>query len=600
MSFLGEIKRRKVFQVAAAYLVVAWLIMQVVDVVDDPLRVPDWFATVVLLLLAVGFPIALIASWAFDVTPAGVVRDPMDVARGDSRTIEYVLIGVLGCAVIWLLYRDVSSPGVATLPAAALSDTSGAEPAVELLPNGIAILPFDNMSVDPDDGFFAAGIHDEIISQVANIKDLNVIARTSVMQYEGARQPITEIARELGVPYVLEGSVSYAGERVRLRAQLIDGASGTHLWSEAFQGSVADVFAIYADISARIADSLQAELLPSERARIARVPTTSQAAYALYLASLQNGDRALELLDRAMENDEGFALAHAQKANILGFDFVNEVARAASDASRDAEAVAEELERTVIYHAQRALELDPTLGRAQAALGRMHMRYWRRAQTEEAFARAYELSPKDPDVLRQYSLISSWTGEHDRAIEFSEQAAALDPEQGIIDVSGNLSVPYFWAGDYDAAARLIEDALIAAPNRPFLYFYLAETEAARDDYSAAVGNLRIFEQLIGGWAQGSIARAAYVYSLAGRPDDVRRVLALVEERPTPPSQIQLALGQLALGNHEAALRLFRDSLENPLPLPGATITILVKNNVFDDPVLEQPEFVEVRDRLGFH
>lgn len=601
MSLLGEIKRRKVFQIAAVYMIVAWLIMQVVDVVDEPLRVPEWFATVVLLLLAIGFPIALITSWAFDITPQGVVRDPVDAARGEGRTVEYVLIGVLACAVIWLLYRDISSPSVA--PSVATTSLTGAtapEPAVELLPNGIAILPFDNMSVDPNDEFFAAGIHDEIISQVANIKDLNVIARTSVMQYAGARQPITEIARALKVAYVLEGSVSYAGERVRIRAQLIDGASGTHLWSDVFQGSVADVFAIYANISARIADSLQAEILPSERARIARSPTTSQAAYALYLAALQNGARAVELLDRALENDEDFALAHAQKAYILGFDFVNEVTRAAADPTRDAQAVAEELQRTVVYHAQRALQLDPNLGRAHAALGRMHMRYWRKAQTEQAFARAYELSPKDPELLRQYSLVSSWTGEHERAIELGEQAAALDPEQGVVELDGNMAVPYFWAGDHDTAARLMREALVAAPNRPYLYFYLAEIETARGNSAAAVENMGIFEQLVDGWAQGSIARAAYVYWLAGRPDDVQRVLALVEQRPTPPSQIQMAVGQLALGNDEAALRLLREALANPLPSAGATLTMLLKNNVFHDPVLERREFVEIRDRLGFH
>ncbi len=603
-SFLGEIKRRKVFQIAAVYVVVAWLIMQVVDVIAEPLRVPEWFATVVLLLLAIGFPVALILSWAFEVTPDGIVRDEADTARAGGRAVEYALIGVLGCAVLWLTYRDFNPPtatqGVAETPAL---EESSPEPMPALRPNGVAILPFENMSVDPQDAFFAAGIHDEIIHQVANIEDLDVLARTSVMQYEGARRPITEIARELNVANVLEGSVSYAGERVRIRAQLIDGASGEHLWSEVYQGEITDVFGFYADISEGIAEALQAELLPDTRDRIATAMTDSPAAYALYLAALQDRERsreAVELLDRAIEADEEFARAHALKARILGFGFVDEVTRAAVDPSRDAASVAAELERTVFDHARRALELDPELGLAHTALGAVHLRYWRRDSAEEEFARAVELSPKDPEVLRWYSMFSSWIGEHERAMDLGQRAAAVDPDIGLVaSLFGNVGSPYFWAGDFDRAARDYEQAVTTRGDDLILYFHLSEIETARGNYDRAIEYVRLVQELGATFGQGGLARMAYVSSLAGYPDDAAQLVARTAGRATPPSATQRAVAQLALGNADEALELFEEAANFQLPSAGATITILIKNNMFNDPVLERPEFVEVRNRLGF-
>jgi len=603
-SFLGEIKRRKVFQIAAVYVVIAWLTMQVVDVIDEPLRVPEWFATVVLLLLAIGFPVALLLSWLFDMTPTGVVRDEASASRGDSRAVEYMLIGGLTCAVLWLLYRDLGPGDVIEIVAEAPpQEAIAAEPAAELRPNGIAILPFENMSVDPEDAFFAAGIHDEIINQVANIQDLDVLARTSVLQYEGARRPITEIAEELSVANVLEGSVSYSGERVRIRAQLIDGATGAHLWSDVFQGEITDVFGFYAEISEGIAEALEAELRPGTLERIATVLTDSPTAYALYLAALESGPvQAIVLLDRAIAADDEFARAHAMKARILGFEFVNEVTRSNVDPSRDAAAVAVELERTVIDHASRALELDPDLGLAHTALGVLHLRYWRAEPTAAAFARAFELSPKDPEVLRWYSLFSSWTGDHDRAIDLANRAAVADPEGGTVaSLFGNQGSPYFWAGDYDTAAQGYEEAVAGRADELSLYFHLSEVEAARGNFEKVVEYLALFQQLgeTETLGQGGLARMAYVYSLAGLPDEAARLVRQTADLATPPSTIQRALGQLALGNTDAALQLFQQAAEYRLPSAGATLTNMIKNNLYDDPVLEQPEFVEVRNRLGF-
>ena len=198
MSLLGEIKRRKVFQVAAVYLVVAWLIMQVVDVVSGPLLLPDLFARIVILVLAIGFPVALVLSWAFDLTPEGVVRDQgAGVAPQTSgRRTEYVFMGLLVIAVGTLLYREFS-------PSDQALEVVTEESRREVLPNSVAVLPFENLSLDPEDAFFATGIHEEVLNQLAKISDMNVIARTSVLRYADGQTPISEIAEALNVETVM-------------------------------------------------------------------------------------------------------------------------------------------------------------------------------------------------------------------------------------------------------------------------------------------------------------------------------------------------------------------------------------------------------------
>ena len=199
MSFLGEIKRRKVFQVAAVYLVVAWLLIQIVDVVNEPLNLPEWFDTAVIVALAIGFPIAVILAWAFDLTPEGVVRDQGTSATTQSRGrgIEYSLLGLIVVAIGWLFYRTEIGPSEQVVQVVA------EEPQREVLPNSVAVLPFENLSLDPEDGFFAAGIHDTILKELANIGDMNVISRTSVLQYADGLTSIEQIAEDLRVEAVM-------------------------------------------------------------------------------------------------------------------------------------------------------------------------------------------------------------------------------------------------------------------------------------------------------------------------------------------------------------------------------------------------------------
>jgi TolB-like protein len=272
MSLLGEIKRRKVFQVAAVYAVVAWLIIQIIDVVSEPLSLPVWLDTVVIVLLAVGFPVAVILAWAFDLTPEGVVKDTGTV-QSSGRRIEYALIGLLVVAVGFLFF-DAYVPEYTPIPAADPADR-----------RSIAVLPLENLSPDPDNAYFADGIHGELLTTLANIGSLKVISRTSVMEYRDSPKNMREIGQELNVATILEGDVRRAGDTVRINVQLIDANTDEHLWAEIYERemTVENIFAIQSDIATRIAEALETALTPEEEAQINEVPTQNLRAHDFYL-----------------------------------------------------------------------------------------------------------------------------------------------------------------------------------------------------------------------------------------------------------------------------------------------------------------------------
>jgi len=567
---------------------VAWLIMQVVDVVNEPLRLPEWFATVAILIVAIGFPLALILSWAFDLTREGVVQDQGTnvVVQSRGRRIEYILIGLLVVSVGWLTYRveiTTSEPAI---------DVVAEESQRDVLPNSIAVLLCDNLSPDPDNAYFAAGIHEEILNHLVKIRDLNVIARTSVLQYAGAARPITEIAQELNVGSIMECSVSYAEDRVAITAQLIDAETGVHLWSERYNRELADVFGIQADIATAIATALEAELLPSERESIEKPYTNSPAAYALYLRALDAGAGGYETsesyLNQAIELDPSFAVALATKANFLAQTFAVRVSR------MDGVSQAAELEATVHANAERALQLDPSLGIAHAALAELHLDYWREDEARSAYELAAELSPKDPVVLSNYAWFSSSSGHYQEAIAIAQRVVDLSPGPEELE---RISETYLFLGDLDTAAEIAQQAVNMSPADPGGYFNLAERQALRGNSESALETLQIWEELGFSGGAGIRARAALLYSQFGRQEDAERLFALQQEMSG--SDLQNALAFLAIGDYDESLTLLRAAAESVYPEPGDTIAILVKKNIWNDPILNQPEFVEVRSRLGF-
>ncbi len=599
MSFVSELKRRKVFQVAAVYLVVAWLIMQVVDVVNEPLRLPEWFATVAILIVAIGFPIALILSWAFDLTPEGVVKDTGTVQSSGQR-IGYILIALLVVAVGWLGYRELG-------PSTGTSEGSSG-----LMRHSVAVLPFENLSLDPEDAFFAAGIHESTLNQLAKIRDLSVIARTSVLQYKDNPPPIPEIARALNVEMVMEGSVRYANDRVLITAQLIDGRTGAHLWSAEYNRDLVDVFAVQAEIAMNIAMALEAEVLASEHESMEKSLTESPDALKAYyraMALLGEGESATGVsaspgtrtaiqnyLDEALDLDPGFALAHAWKALVYTWSRTFDPFTEENWLNRKLE-----LDTLVSEHTDMALTLDPSTGLAHAARAYMHFNNWRGELAQREADQALRLSPNDPDVLRLHAHLELDVRDRpDEAIRHIRHAAELDPNnsQKFQTLGDTLHV----AGRHAEAIEALRKCLAIAPSEPVCHVFLARSEFALGNEEAALAELRRTEQLLPGDASPAIrGEVAYGYGLLGQPEDAGRAFEVVRELATKlyvDSSIW-AWAYMGVGDYDEALTRFNTAAENLELLQLPWIAHFSRQNTWSDPILDQPEFVEVRSRLGF-
>ncbi len=580
-SLLGEIKRRKVFQVAAVYAVVAWLLVEITATVEEPLSLPGWADTLVIVLVVIGFPLALILSWVFDMTPRGIIRTTESSATNET---------VSGA--------NESAPQVQD------------EPKREILPNSVAVLPFENLSPNADDAYFAAGIHEELLNQLAKIRDLRVIARTSVMQYEGARRPVSEIAGELRVGTLMEGSVRYAGSRVRVAAQLIDAATEDHLWSEVYERDLADVFAIQADIATQIATALKAEFSPAEQQRVERPLTRSPEAHARYLQAMaaeQQGGiewvitspevrtRIQSLLDDAIAVDPDFALAHVQRARVHTGSLLFDIGSEENFAEHRAE-----LENLALQDLEKALTLDPNLGAAYAALARIHQYNWRAAEAEAAYERAIQLRPNDPEVLCDAAMFKSSTDRLEEAIDLGRRALALDPGSARANIW--VALIYLTAHDYAAAEPAYRSAAELAPTQSFPHACLALLESASGNAAAAVREAKIAEQLlVDNTNPAHLSVAIYVYGLIGLREDAKRLFARLEQTAATRRVAAgaRAQGYLGVGDNEQALYWLKRAAETREPYEGYFSILGLKANQFSDPVLDQPEFVEVRSRLGF-
>src|SRR5216110_284683 len=312
-KFFTELKRRNVYKVAVAYAVVAWLLIQVATQVFPFFEVPNWAVRLVVLLIIIGFPIALVIAWAFELTPEGLKRtevaDAAPAPRSRSRAWIYVVLiaGALSAGLFFLGRFTASTKQ--SLPA-------------EVPSKSIAVLPFDNLSSDKENAYFASGIQDEIITRLAKIADLKVISRTSTQQYQSKPGNLSEIAKQLGVANILEGSVQKAADQVRVNVQLIQVASDSHLWADTYDRKLVDIFVVESEVAKAIADALQAKLTGGEQQALAVKPTNNSEAYDAYLRGLaletrtstspDDSEKAVGFYERAVQLDPAFALAWAR------------------------------------------------------------------------------------------------------------------------------------------------------------------------------------------------------------------------------------------------------------------------------------------------
>ena len=393
-TFFSELKRRKVYRVAAGYAVLAWLLIQIATQVFPFFEIPTWAVRLIIVALVLGFPVALFLSWAFDLTPGGIVRT-----------------------------EDVEPTTTPTSPIAK-------SPPPE---KSIAVLPFENLSDDRQNAYFADGIQDDIVSSLAKVADLKVISRTSVRQYRTGTRNLREIGEELGVAYVMEGTVRRETNRVRINAQLIDARTDLHVWNDTYDREISDLFSLQTELARRIAFALRANVSPQEKERLQTHPTSDLDAYDLFLRARdlfrwsgsgdprENGERALKLLEDAIDRDPHFALAHC-----LASRFHCELYWFGYDRTRSRLARAK-------VEADTALRLQPESSDGRLALAYYYYygyRDYELARTELAIAQA--AAPNDAEMWEATAAIDRRQGRWEQALANFEKAKELDPRNASV------------------------------------------------------------------------------------------------------------------------------------------------------------------------
>ena len=408
MTLIAELRRRKVFKVGAAYLVVAWLLIQVVSTVAPQLSLPEWAPRLITFVLLLGFPVALVLAWIFDATPEGV---RVDAAPVGNKRMYAIAAALAALAVGW--YWKGRPERVDT----------GAEART------IAVLPFVNMSGDPDNEYFSDGISEEILNVLASTPELRVAARTSSFAFKGQAKEIPDIARELEVRMVLEGSVRRQGDRVRITAQLIDAQKGFHLWSQTYDRDLKDIFAIQDDIARAIGDELKVRIGGAMAQGASTAATGSVEAYDLYLRGLaqwqlrreQSLWDAAALFERSLAADPDYAPAHAGLA--LVFTVLD---------SYSARITTRESQLRARDHAEQALALDPASPEAFAALGNGAGKQGRRDTARRLYQRAIMLRPSFATAHQWQGTNLMVGGELEAGLASVQRAVELDPRSMVI------------------------------------------------------------------------------------------------------------------------------------------------------------------------
>jgi TolB-like protein/Tfp pilus assembly protein PilF len=439
-GFFEELKRRKVYRVAIAYIVAGWALAQGLAQVLPVFEISNSVIRVVIALLLIGFPVALVLAWVFDVTPQGIKATP-SIASAGHRRRNVIMLAATGVIIS-------AAAGFFLLPRAA----------AHKIDKSIAVLPFQNLSDEKENAYFADGVQDDILTNLSKIGDLKVISRTSVMSYRGQTPNVRDIGKALGVSTILEGSVRRAGNRVRVNVQLIDATTDEHLWASDYDRDLTDVFAIQTDLAQKITEALQARLSPSERAQIERKPTENGEAYLAFIQAhnLQNAVEDLgklkqseQLYARAIELDPKFALALACYSQLESWIFHT------FDPTRERREKAGTL-------AERAVQLQPDLPETHLALG---FSYYYGDNNYDAALREFEIArqglPNESDAYLAIGAIQRRQGKWAESTANLEKAVSLNPKDTF--PLQNLAFNYQMLRNFDAANKTIDRGLQINP-----------------------------------------------------------------------------------------------------------------------------------------
>jgi TolB-like protein/Flp pilus assembly protein TadD len=624
MSFLKELKRRNVIRVAIAYAITAWLLIEITATTFPILRLPEWTATFVTVLLLIGFPVALIFAWAFELTPEGIKLDE-DATRSEPKTrragrkLDFAIIGLLAFGIVYLVLDNY------------VLEESPSRTADEFTPDAtspegkimLAVLPLDNLSGDPEQEYFSDGLTEEMITQLGYLpRDrLGVIARTSAMYYKGKSKRIDEIGRELGVDYVLEGTVRRAENRIRITAQLIQVSDQTPLWAESFEREFKDIFNLQSELAQRVTQTLALELMPAEQAWLPRTRPVNAAAYDAYLKGRYyetrgRYSRAIEHYEEAIREDPAYALAYAATGHAYSMRM-----------SFGQITVKEGAEKFWEY-TRKAAELHPGLAEVEINFADSSFYSdWDWPAGIAGFRRAYESDPGSEEVVAHYAYGLYALGRFDEAIGILERGLRLDPYSRQIN---NMLVRTFLdshqyyraieqyqkmielepqnAGIYDGLGRVFEDlgrfdeaveAYLQA--RSLSGEYADRLQALRDAYNASGMRgywLKRAEHLMETAATEEVSPAALaiIYAKAG---DKNQALAWVDklkeaaqhERVLP---VTFAAIYARLGETDLAMASLEKAFEQRYPLLA-----YLKVDREWDPLRDDPRFQDLIRRMNF-
>jgi TolB-like protein/Flp pilus assembly protein TadD len=552
-NFFAELKRRNVYKVAVAYAVVAWLLIQAASILFPTFEAPAWVMKVVFALVALGFPIALVLAWAFELTPEGIKRAE-DVQSGESitrRTGRKLVALTVGLAVIaagLLAFQFLQSKSS--------SSTALARPLDSIPAKSIAVLPFDNLTEEKANAYFAEGIQDEILTRLAKVAELKVISRTSTQQFKSAPANLREIAKQLGVANILEGTVQRSPDQVRVNVQLINAATDGHLWAEIYDRKMTDIFALESEIAKAIADKLQAKLTGNEEHAIVAKPTESTEAHDLYLKgryfwskrTAKDLRTATSYFEAATKADPKYALAYAGIADsYLLLPFYG------------GETEPAETYPKVKEMAEKAIALDPTLPEPHASLGLLHtVADYNFTDALRELERAVALDPN-------YATAHHWLGNaalpplglFDRAIAESKRAVELDPLS--VNINNDLGGTYWYAGRFKEAIVQHRKAVELAPDLYYPHYNLAQALQCDGDLPGAIAEYETAVRLDDDPYPLGLLGAAK--AKAGDRDRARAILRQLEELKTRRyvPDYSLALIHLELGEDDEALRWLESS-----------------------------------------
>jgi TolB-like protein/Tfp pilus assembly protein PilF len=594
MSFFSELKRRNVMRVAVLYGVASWVLLQVGDLLFGALGVPAWGIRLLLGLLLLGFPLTLIFAWVYELTPEGLKREhevtpDASVTAQTAKRLDLLVIVLLVAAICLVaadrfLGRGPPAPSKIATVQYSVPGPAGAQASSSTV--SIAVLPFVNMSDDKSNEYFSDGLTEELLNVLANVPGMRVIARTSSFAYKGKEVKISDVAHDLNVDNVLEGSVRKAGNRVRITTQLIRASDSSHLWSETYDRDLNDIFKVQDEISGEVVDALKVRLLKGAESQSEVGGTRLAGAYEAYLRGRFERNKgnaeptlraALAAFDQAIALDGGYARAHAARGTVLYWMASNGYLPFGTGFAQARQA------------AQHAIELTPDLADPYLTLGDVALVVdMDLVAAGKAVERALALDPGSTDVQDAYSTYMSSIGQHDRAIAAAEKAVELDPLSA--GEHSNLSSRLWAARQYDKAEVVARRALSLEPDRPDLHNTLgfALLMLHRPDEALAEFNRESihWERLTG---------RALAFAMSGKPALANVELAEMQRTEGEASSYQYAEINAALGDRDESLRW----LETARRIRDPGLMTNVFSDPFLDPLRDDPRFTKLLRELGF-